>query len=254
MQFRTGVTKGAVIAVVVLTAALVGSACSSSSDGSSSTTTTKPKPKAVNSIVTESPEAAALALMPESVEAGLDIRVESRRYALCSATNTTPSDQTVVIDGATYTVATGTCPIIDGWTVYNESLQGPDVTVSGSATIWSSYGVPSEFPQFIDGSWSIAPDTLRLTTAGTPPSGGMANFFGYPCVEIPPVMIDGKEHPMAMCAGPLMEGVGNKAVAPGTAIRTHTPEGATFPVGGAEYEGSENMSGLLDILMGRVSG
>ena len=207
--------------------------------------------------------AAASELIPATIKAGMDLRVAHRRYALCSATDVTPGSKQTVINGRRYTVGTGVCPIVTGWTVYNKSLQGNATTAKGAETIWSSYGVPPQFPQFINGNWTIAPDVLRRQTvegpsaAGTganPVDGGMANFFGFPCVVIDPVSIDGRDYPMAMCAGPLMENVDNRPVSPGSPMRTHAPEGARFPVGSAEVAGSARLDGLIDLLLGRVTG
>lgn len=191
--------------------------------------------------------------MSAIIEAGLDRRVAYRRYALCSATDVTPGSKTTVINGRKYTVGTGVCPIVTGWTVHNRSLQGSAPSVRGAGTIWSSYGVPPQFPQFVDGNWTISPDVLRHHTVARDPDGGMANFFGFPCIVIDPVSIDGRDYPMAMCAGPLMENVDNRPVSPGSQIRTHAPEGARSPVGSAEVPGSARTNGLIDLLLGRVT-
>lgn len=197
--------------------------------------------------------AAASALMPAIIKAGLDLRVAYRRYALCSATDVTPGSKTTVINGRKYTVGTGVCPIVTGWTVYNKSLQGSAPSVKGAGTIWSSYGVPPQFPQFVNGNWTIAPDLLRHQTVAPSSDGGMANFFGFPCVVIDPVSIEGRDYPMAMCAGPLMENVDNRPVSPGSQIRTHASEDARFPVGSAEVPGSARINGLIDLLLGKVT-
>ena len=80
------------------------------------------------------PEAKALALLPTRVTAGVDIHMQRRRYALCAASNITPSDQTIIINNRTYQVGTGLCPIISGWSIYNASLQGSGISPSGPST------------------------------------------------------------------------------------------------------------------------
>ena len=46
--------------------------------------------------------ARALALLPTNIKAGLDIRVAYRRYALCAASNITPSNKSVYINKRKY--------------------------------------------------------------------------------------------------------------------------------------------------------
>ena len=100
--------------------------------------------------------------MPLKIKAGLDIRMAYRRYALCAASNITPSKKSTYINGRKYQVGTGFCPIVKGWTIYNETLQGTSPTVKGPSTIWSSFGEPSTFPQYSpDTGWTVAAGTGR---------------------------------------------------------------------------------------------
>ena len=174
--------------------------------------------------------ARALALLPANIKAGLDIRVAHRRYALCAASNITPSRKSVLINGRKYQVGTGLCPIVTGWTVYNKSLQGTNPTPKGASTIWSSFGSPPSLPQYNGTAWAVAAPQGGYATEGVAPNAGMANFWGFPCVVTTPVAIDGTKYPMAMCAGPLMENIDNRPVAPGSSIYTDNPS-ATIPVG-----------------------
>lgn len=174
----------------------------------------------------------ALDLMPKKIKAGLDIRFAFRRYALCAASDITPSSKRTIINGKKYRVGTGICPILKGWTVYNETLQGTKPTVDGPSTIWSSFGTPVSFPQYSpETGWTIAPGTIRSQVLGTSGNEGMANFWGFPCVESKPVYIQGKEYPMATCAGPLMENINNGPVTFGETMFTNAPTSATRPVG-----------------------
>lgn len=174
----------------------------------------------------------ALDLMPKKIKAGLDIRFAFRRYALCAASNITPSTRTTIINGKKYRVGTGICPILKGWTVYNETLQGTKPTVDGPSTIWSSFGTPPSFPQYSpETGWTVAPGTIRSQVLGTDGNEGMANFWGFPCVDSKPVNIQGKEYPMATCAGPLMENITNTPVSLGETAFTNAPTSATRPVG-----------------------
>lgn len=177
----------------------------------------------------------ALALMPAKIVARLNFSMAKRRYALCAASDITPSDQTTIINGRKYTVGTGLCPIVKGWTVYNRSLQGKDATVKGKSTIWSSFGYPDEFAQYsAETGWTVGPAKPRTQVVGAGTNEGMANFWGFPCAVTKPVTIQGKQHPMAMCAGPLMENINNRPVVAGTTMVTNAPDSATIPVGGAE--------------------
>lgn len=183
----------------------------------------------------KSPTERALDLMPVRVKAGLDIRMAYRRYALCAASNITPSGRSTFINGKKYTVGTGICPIITGWTVYNETLQGTRPRVKGPSTIWSSFGTPSSFPQYSpETGWTIAPGTIRSEVVGTEPNQGMANFWGFPCTVTTPETIDGTKYPMAMCAGPLMENINNRPVSDGATMFTNAPASADIPVGLAQ--------------------
>ena len=166
------------------------------------------------------------------MEAGLEIRMAYRRYALCAASNITPSNKTTFINGKKYTLGTGTCPIVRGWTVYNKSLQGTGPTVKGDTTIWSSFGSPTTFPQYTPGTgWAVAAPVGRTYTVGANGNTGMANFWGFPCVVTTPVTIAGKNYPMAVCAGPIMENIDNRPVSTGVEGFTDAPTSATIPVG-----------------------
>jgi hypothetical protein len=173
----------------------------------------------------------ALALLPAKITAGLDIRVAKRRYALCAASNITPSSKSIIINSRKYQVGTGVCPIVTGWTVYNKSLQGTGTTPKGASTIWSSFGSPAALAQYNPTTgWTVAAPQGGLVTEGSPGNSGMANFWGFPCVVTTPVNIGGTNYPMAMCAGPLMENIDNRPVAPGSSIYTDNPT-ANIPVG-----------------------
>ncbi len=176
------------------------------------------------------PTARALALLPTNIKAGIDIRIAYRRYALCAASNITPSKKSVYINKRKYQVGTGLCPIVTGMTVYNKSLQGTRTTPKGASTIWSSFGSPSSLPQYNGTSWSVFAPQGGYATEGVAPNQGMANFWGFPCVVTTPIAINGTSYPMAMCAGPLMENIDNRPVAPGSSIYTDNPS-ATIPVG-----------------------
>jgi hypothetical protein len=184
------------------------------------------------SAAAESATARALALMPAKIKAGFDVRVAYRRYALCAASDITPSKKKTVINGKRYTVGTGLCPIVTDWTVYNKTLQGTSPTVKGSSTIWSSFGNPSTYAQYsAENGWVVAPATGRTYTVGAAPNQGMANFWGFPCVVTTPVTINGTSYPMAMCAGPLMENIDNRPVSDGVTAFTNAATSATIPVG-----------------------
>lgn len=191
------------------------------------------------------PSARALALVPAKITARLDVRLALRRYALCAASNITPSTRSTVINGRKYTLGTGLCPIVTGWTVYNKSLQGEKATVNGASTIWSSFGSPDAFPQYDagTGAWALAPGTGRTLVVGAAPNAGMANFWGYPCVVTTPVSIGGTNYPMAMCAGPLMENIDNRPVTNGTTMYTQGAASATIPVGFGKLTGG-TLAGL----------
>lgn len=176
--------------------------------------------------------ARALSLLPARVTAGVDIRMTRRRYALCAASNTIPSHTTIVINRRTYQVGTGVCPIMNGWTIYNASLQGLRARVKGRSTIWSSFGAPTSMPLYNPASgWSVGPPKGRTFIMGTAPNTGMANFWGFPCVVIRPVTIGGTEYPMAMCAGPLNENLDNLPVRTGGKVFTTAAASAPMPVG-----------------------
>ena len=191
----------------------------------------------------------ALALMPATIKAGFDIRIAFRRYALCAASDITPSTQTTMINGKQYTIGTGTCPIITGWTVYNKSLQGTSPTVSGRSTIWSSFGSPATFPQYsTDTGWTVGPAQGRTFTVGAGGNTAMANFWGFPCVVTTPQRINGTAYPMAVCAGPLMENIDNGPVAAGATAFTDASASATIPVGlGKTLQGQ--LAGMASFFM-----
>ena len=195
------------------------------------------------------PEARALALMPAKIRAGLNFSFANRRYALCAASDITPSKQTVSINGRKYTVGTGLCPIVEGWTLYNQTLQGKSPTVKGKSTIWSSFGNPATYPQYsAEAGWTVGPAKPRTQVVGAAPNQGMANFWGFPCSVTKPVTINGTRYPMAMCAGPLMENIDNRPVADGVLMVTNAPASATIPVGGAEIT-SGPLVGLEDYFL-----
>ncbi len=191
----------------------------------------------------------ALNLMPAKIKAGIDIRITTRSYALCAASNITPSKRTTRINGVKYTVGTGLCPIVKGQTVYNASLQGTKATVKGPATVWSSFGGPSTFAQYsTETGWTVGPATPRTTVVGEAPNEGMANFWGFPCAVTTPVTIAGVKYPMAMCAGPLMENPDNRPAPYGVKMITDAATSATIPVGGTQMTNGP-LSGMTSWLL-----
>lgn len=197
----------------------------------------------------KSPQTKALDLMPRKIQAGLDIRMAYRRYALCAASNIARSKKTTRINGKRYRLGTGLCPIVTGWTVYNESLQGKSPRVKGASTIWSSFGNPPTYPQYDPSSktWSVAAATPRTYVVGQSPNKEMANFWGFPCVVTKPVTIGGTRYPMAMCAGPLMENIDNRPVSKGETAFTNAPASADIPVGLAKLTG--RLAGLEEFFL-----
>lgn len=173
----------------------------------------------------------ACQLMKASYDVGVDLKVANRPYALCAGRSTTPTTAYTTINGNRYQIATALCPIMTGRTLYNASLQGTGVRPAGEDTIWSSFGTPDTFPQYIDGAWTMASSERRTFTSTAEPGGGMSNFFGCPCTIAEPIVVDGESWPFAECAGPMNEDTLNRPVPVGAEVTVEGPEGTFNPVG-----------------------
>ena len=177
------------------------------------------------------PTSAVLKLIQPSYTATLATAIVDRPYALCAASGVIPTKTTTSINGVSYHVGVAICPILTGQTMINTSLQGTEVTPAGQGTIWSSFGQPATFPQLVDGTWTVQAAAPRNYVVGPRIEDGESNLWGYPCVTIKPVNINGKDYPLAECAGPMMENINNAPVQYGSAAYTQAAPNLPNPVG-----------------------
>ena len=150
-------------------------------------------------------------------------------YALCAASGTTATTETVVVntkDGpVTYPGRIAICPILRGPAIAD--LSGGNMT--GSCTspkghVWSLFSVRQTIPQAPSWDRSKVVFTKYTTTA----TNGVSNQFSFLCKKIKPI----NGVPLASCLGAENEMLDGSPVVVGTAVVTEAPAGTLYPVGG----------------------
>jgi hypothetical protein len=169
-------------------------------------------------------------LTPISVYAENSIKIGlcHGQYALCAASSTEPTGNTVVVNGISFPEGRSVCPVLGGISIGNLSLMNGSCEVPGKGKVWSLFSNAKSYPQAPD--WKVVTATYRIFTTTAETGGGMSNMWSFPCT-VRPKKVNGAT--LADCTGPMNESpwIGT-AIPVGTRVGTGAPAGAANPVGG----------------------
>ena len=169
-------------------------------------------------------------LTPLSVYAENSIKIGlcHGQYALCAASSTEPTGNTVVVNGISFPEGRSVCPVLGGISIGNLSLMNGSCEVPGKGKVWSLFSNAKSYPQAPD--WKVVTATYRIFTTTAETGGGMSNMWSFPCT-VRPKKVNGAT--LADCTGPMNESpwIGT-AIPVGTRVGTGAPAGAANPVGG----------------------
>ena len=166
----------------------------------------------------------ATLLMLSSYAYGIDLSICTGQFALCAASNATPTGKNITVKGKTFKEGMAVCPVLEGPSIADLSLMNGSCDAP-KGTVWSLFSNTSPFPQAPD--WKSMPAVHRTFT--TSKDQGMSNMWSFPCV-IQPQQINGAT--VAKCYGPLNESPWtSNHVKTGVKIVTDSPNGM-YPVGG----------------------
>ena len=166
-------------------------------------------------------------LTPLSVYAENSIKIGlcHGQYALCAASSTEPTGNTVVVNGITFPEGKSVCPVLNGISIGNLSLMNGSCEAP-KGKVWSLFSNATSYPQAPD--WKVVTATYRTFT--TTAEAGMSNMWSFPCT-VRPKKINGAT--LADCTGPMNESPWTGTAIPvGTKVGTAAPVGAANPVGG----------------------
>ena len=148
-------------------------------------------------------------------------------FALCAASGTTPTGNTIVVNGTTFAEGMSVCPVLTGPSVADLDLMNGSCD-SQPGWVWSLFAPIQSFPQAP--TWEVVTAQPRLFTTTTFPGGGMSNMWSYPC-QLTRMTTNGVT--LANCYGPMNESPnGGTVIEPGTKVITQAPVGVPNPVGG----------------------
>jgi hypothetical protein len=166
-------------------------------------------------------------LTPVSVYADQSIKIGlcHGQYALCAASSTEPTGNTVVVNGITFPEGKSVCPVLSGISIGNLSLMNGSCEAP-KGKVWSLFSNAKSYPQAPD--WKVVTATFRIFT--TTAEAGMSNMWSFPCT-VRPKKVNGAT--LADCTGPMNESPWTGTAIPvGAKVGTAAPVGAANPVGG----------------------
>jgi hypothetical protein len=149
-------------------------------------------------------------------------------YALCAASATEPTGETIYVNGVAFAEGTAVCPVLQGISIGNLSLMNGSCEAPGKGVVWSLFSTIKSYPQAP--SWAVAPAVIRTFVTTAEVGGGMSNMWSFPCT-VRPNKVNGVT--LSDCKGPMNESPWTATWIPvGTTIGTAAPVGANNPVGG----------------------
>ena len=168
-------------------------------------------------------------LLPVSALADNSIKLAlcHGQYALCAASSTEPTGETIYVNGVAFAEGVSVCPVLHGVSIANLSLMGGSCEAP-KGKVWSLFAPLKSYPQAP--TWAVTPAVIRtfVTTAGV--GGGMSNMWSFPCT-VRPKRVNGVT--LSDCKGPMNESPWTGTLIPaGTTVGTAAPVGAANPVGG----------------------
>ena len=168
-------------------------------------------------------------LLPVSALADNSIKLAlcHGQYALCAASSTEPTGETIYVNGVAFAEGVSVCPVLHGVSIANLSLMGGSCEAP-KGKVWSLFAPLKSYPQAP--TWAVTPAVIRtfVTTAGV--GGGMSNMWSFPCT-VRPKRVNGVT--LSDCKGAMNESPWTGTLIPaGTTVGTAAPVGAANPVGG----------------------
>jgi hypothetical protein len=169
-------------------------------------------------------------LLPVSALADNSIKLAlcHGQYALCAASSTEPTGNTIVVNGITFPEGKSVCPVLHGVSIANLALMNGSCEAPKKDMVWSLFAPLKSYPQAP--TWAVTPAVIRTFVTTAEVGGGMSNMWSSPCT-IRPKKVNGAT--LADCTGPMNESPWTGTAIPvGTKVGTAAPVGAANPVGG----------------------
>jgi hypothetical protein len=149
-------------------------------------------------------------------------------YALCAASSTQPTGNTIYVNGVAFAEGISVCPVLHGISIANLALMNGSCEAPKKDTVWSLFSPIKSYPQAP--TWAVAPATYRIFTTTAEVGGGLSNMWSFPCV-VRPRKVNGVR--LADCKGPMNESPWTGDAVPfGSVVGTAAPVGLPNPVGG----------------------
>ena len=148
-------------------------------------------------------------------------------YALCAASATEPTGETIYVNGVAFAEGVSVCPVLHGVSIANLSLMGGSCEAP-KGKVWSLFAPIKSYPQAP--TWAGTPAVIRTFVTTAEVGGGMSNMWSFPCT-VRPKKVNGVT--LSDCKGPMNESPWTGTLIPaGTTVGTAAPVGAANPVGG----------------------
>ena len=149
-------------------------------------------------------------------------------YALCAASSTQPTGNTIYVNGVAFAEGVSVCPVLHGISIANLALMGGSCKTTKKDMVWSLFSTIKSYPQAP--SWAVAPAVIRTFVTTAEAGGGMSNMWSFPCT-VRPNKVNGVT--LSDCKGPMNESPWTGTLIPaGTTVGTAAAVGAANPVGG----------------------
>ena len=166
----------------------------------------------------------ALAHAENSIELGMC----HGAYALCAASSTQPTGNTIYVNGVAFAEGVAVCPVLHGISIANLALMGGSCKTTKKDMVWSLFSTIKAYPQAP--TWATTTAVVRTFVTTAEAGGGMSNMWSFPCT-VRPNKVNGVT--LSDCKGPMNESPWTGTLIPvGTTIGTAAAVGAANPVGG----------------------
>ena len=149
-------------------------------------------------------------------------------YALCAASSTQPTGNTIYVNGVAFAEGVAVCPVLHGISIANLALMGGSCKTTKKDMVWSLFSTIKAYPQAP--TWATTTAVVRTFVTTAEAGGGMSNMWSFPCT-VRPNKVNGVT--LSDCKGPMNESPWTGTLIPvGTTVGTAAAVGAANPVGG----------------------
>lgn len=149
-------------------------------------------------------------------------------YALCAASSTQPTGNTIYVNGVAFAEGVAVCPVLHGISIANLALMGGSCKTTKKDMVWSLFSTIKAYPQAP--TWATTTAVVRTFVTTAEAGGGMSNMWSFPCT-VRPNKVNGVT--LSDCKGPMNESPWTGTWIPvGTTVGTAAAVGAANPVGG----------------------